>query len=136
MIDLFSEPEQEQKHLEINEHEITFPIYVKNRTSTRFTWYKNETQFEEITINAHNEPVIGNLMFGFNEQLILLCDKKTWLNSVLIAHEIIEQDEYDSQFAKLINKRTDFFDDAIENKYTMPKLTERQQNIKHKYPKI
>lgn len=129
--DLFSNDETFD---EINENEIAFPIFVKNNSSTCYTWYKNETQFEQITINAQNESFRGSIIFGFNEQLHdLKYDLKIWLFTLLRVHTQIEQHEYDEIFAKLIRGREEFFDDSIETKYIERELTTRQKNIKHKW---
>lgn len=135
--DLFSQDElfePKQTHDEIVEYDIIFPLYVKNRNETRYTFFKNEKQFEEITISLHNESFRGTLMFGFNEQLHdLKYDTKTWSSTLLRVHEQITQQEYDNIFASLINGREEFFDSSIEAKYIERELNERQQNVKHKW---
>jgi len=134
MNDLFSSEKLFDENIE-QEIEIDFPIYVRNNSSTRFTWYKNEQQFEEITINADGESFRGCLMFGFNETMHAFKDKKLFIDTLFRVHVAIEQSEYDAIFEKLINGRTDFFDDAIESQYIERELSERQKNVKHKWKK-
>lgn len=134
MRDLFSNDEQFN---EIREEEIEFPIFVTNESRTQFTWYKNKYQFEQITLSEDNHSLRGSLLYGFNEHLhSIQYDLKIWIYTLLRVHTIITKQEYDEQFEKMINNRTDFFDDAIETKYIEIELNERQRNVKHKYPKI
>lgn len=137
--DLFSIDEiidDTKQNEEVVDNEIvyTFPIYVRDNTSTRFTFYKNEKQFEEITISKHNESFRGSLLFGFNEQLHdFKYDTKLFIDALLRAHVLIEQNEYDEMFARLINGREEFFNNEIESQYIERELSEKQKTIKHKW---
>lgn len=133
--DLFSEDETFN---EIDETSITFPIYVKSYDETRYIWYKNERQYEEISINKTNESFAGALMFGFNEHLINFCggDLKIWIHTLLRVHTQIDEQEYNTIFERLINGRLDFFSDEIHSQYIERELSERQKTIKHKWKPI
>lgn len=132
--DLFS---NDEVFNEIVEDEITFPIFVCNESRTQFTWYKNKYQFEQINLSEDNKSLRGSLLYGFNEHLhSIQYDLKIFIFTLLRVHTIITKEEYDSQFAKLITNREIFFEDSIVNEYVEHELSDRQMNVKHKYPRI
>lgn len=131
--DLFS---TDDEFNEIKEEEITFPIYVRNSSYTQFTCYKNKYQFEQITLSADNYSLRGSLLYGFNEHLhSIQYDLKIFIFTLLRIHTIITKEEYDTQFATFISNREEFFDESIVPKYIEYELTDKQKNVKHKYPK-
>lgn len=131
MIDLFSGIDDDEKsniEIEINENEFSFPLHVRNNASTTFTCYKNEKQFEQITINSSNESFRGSLLIGFNEQLHdMNYDLKLWLPALLRTHTIITQQQYEDVFNMFISGREEFLTDGAIPQYITRELSERQK---------
>lgn len=129
--DLFQD---EELFNQINESDVVFPLFFKNRYNNIYVRYQDENKFEEITISKENESFRGNILFGFNELLHdLKYDLKTWFYLIYRNQVQITEEEYNSVFEKLINGRLEFFSNESECIYIEKELNEQQKNIKHKW---
>lgn len=119
---------------EIREHDVTFPLFFKNKYNTIYTYYIDIERFEQITINRDNESFRGNILFGYNEMIInLRGDLQAWYYLTFQNQIQIKSDEYEQVFQKIIADREKFLSNENDFKYMRRELLEQQKNVKHKW---
>lgn len=124
----------------INEQDIVFPLYYKNRYNTVYCCMQNEEKFEQLTISKKDESFRGCILFGFNEQLVdMQKDIKLWYHAILRTHKLIDGLEYEAVFNAILEGRQEFFMGNSYN-YIEKELPVSQEDlnkrIKHKWKTI
>lgn len=132
--DLFQD---EELFNQINEADVQFPLFFKNRYGNVFVRYQDKEKFEEITISKTGESFRGNILFGFNELLYeLKYDLKTWFYLIYRNQVQITEQEYEKVYEILINGRSEFFSVEGEFQYIEKELNEQQKNIKNRWKPV
>lgn len=118
---------------EINEHDVSFPLFFKNKSGSIFTQYLDENKFEQITITKDHESFRGCLLFGFNELLHdLKGDLKLWFYLQFKNNILINSNEYEKIFESLMNGREEFFSGNFNKYIEKPLLKEKLMKLKWK----
>lgn len=125
--------DQEQLFNEEVVHYIAkYPICFKNKSGNQYTCYRDKQKFEMITVHKDGENIRGCLIYGFSQQVIQ-SGERSYFTVLGINQTEIPSEEYEEMFNKFISTREEFFSND-DIKYKPEELTERQKNVKHKWP--
>lgn len=127
----------------IDETQIVFPLYYKNRRGNMYTCLQTEEKFEQLTISEEGNSFRFSIIGGFNEQMKLYqSDVKLMVHAILRMNVVIEAEEYDNVFNSILQGRAEFFTNTQDEEYQyieqIHPLNQDQLNkyIKHKWKPI
>lgn len=124
--------EDQELFNDINEEDVRFPLFFKNRYNNIFTRYPDKDKFEQITISKANESLRGDILFGFNELIHELHgDLKMWFYLIYRNQVQITVEEYETVFNSVILGREEFFNG--ETYQYIERLPLSDKPCKHKW---
>lgn len=131
-VDLFLQEEEFQK---IDENEINFPLFFRDKSGNKYLRYDDQEKFEQITISKSGHSFRGSILYGFDETIKQVKgDRKIWYYLLIRNHERIALEDYELFFSNYLELREKFFS-TNEIEYSEP-VIENQPVSKHKWKPI